>query len=165
MLNGLRYYAEFTNQTFANASGDMDIFTLNPNAAGELAIVTKCVIRPTGGTADTGDAEEEFRPVEWGYCAAVGSGGSAFTPLAVPRGGGASQIVARTLDTTPALTVTTVMPGMIGSREGYEFLPTPEEYLPVFGGVTNDVLVLTMSEAFVDDVDFSGYVTWIEVVG
>lgn len=160
ILPGIYYTIEFENVSVEAAQ---DFFALAPDAAGELVIVTDCEIFNVGGTADAGDAQEEFLRVAWQKAAAVGSGGSAETPVPNFNGMPASSIAARANDTTEAATPTLIRPQEFNIRGGLKYKPTPGEVLAIAGGVTNDVLVLSLLAAPADAILMSGSLTFCEM--
>lgn len=151
------YTVEFEDVTWANASGDIDVFSLI--AADDKPI--ELVAIELAQNTELGDAAEEqlrFRTIR-GHTT-VGSGGAAATPRPTSPNDSAAGFTARTNDTTIASAGTGVNLHSFSwnVRVGYAWGPVPQG-MGIWTAGT-EYLVVRLLAAVTDDIDASG-TAWV----
>lgn len=117
-------------------TAQQDLFYIKP-AADKVCFIEQVKLGNVGGTADAGDAQEEMLSIEFCYVPATvtaGSGGGAFTPLAIPINDSAAGFTARINDTTKATssgTITNRDSDSFNVRIPFLWQPAPEHRILV----------------------------------
>src|SRR5262245_32535057 len=156
------YTVPTENNTLANSGGDTDVWACVPASNKPIAFLG-FELDNVGGTADAGDAQEEFLrlAVIIGHTT-VGSGGAAVTPVPLNPADAAAGFTARVNDTTIASagSATTVMafgvniriPGPVfwGDKEHLDNCPQ------LSAATSNNRMVLRCLSTPADDIAVSG---------
>jgi hypothetical protein len=152
------YTVEFENVTIAAASGDSDIFSLDPATDKPTAI--KSIVIKT--TSELQEAQEEWLRLRVirGHTT-VGSGGAAATARPLSPNDTAYGGSARTNDTTIASAGTAVnlWSDAMQVRIGYELFRAPEDYFWTAGA---EFIVVRLIAAVTDDVIANGSIDIVE---
>ncbi len=152
------YTVEFENVTIAAASGDSDIFSIDPGTDLPVAL-TGMVIKTT---SELQEAQEEWLRLRVirGHTT-VGSGGAAATARPDSPADSAFGGTARTNDTTIASAGTAVnlWSDAFQVRVGFELFWTPEHYKWSSGA---SLIVVRLMAAVTDDVIANGTLELIE---
>lgn len=147
------YTVQFENVAIAAAQ---DLFEITPASNKPIAICG-LFLSNVGGTADAGDAQEEFLRLQIirGFTTS-GSGGSSATPVPVTPTDGAASFTAEVNNTTLANTGTTVHPHSDGwnIRMGYSLWWIPETW--IWCTATETRIVVRLVAAPADSVNCSG---------
>jgi len=153
------YTVEFENITLANASGDIDILSID--AATDKPTAIKTIVLKT--TSELAEAQEEWLRLRVirGHTT-VGSGGSSATARPLSANDSAYGGTVRTNDTTIASAGTAVnlWSDALQVRNGYELWLPPEDWFWTAGA---DLLVVRLMAAVTDDVVCNGSITIVEV--
>ena len=144
--------------TFDNVSvsAAQDFFEISP-ADDKPVLIHGITLSNVGGTADAGDAQEEFWRIEIrrGHTSS-GSGGTAPTPAALNPGDSAAGFSAEVNNTTIASagTTTVLLADGMNVRIPYVWIPTPE--LRPIATQGNTTIVVRLLSTPSDAVSMSG---------
>ncbi len=154
-----KYTLEFENITLAAASGDIDIFSLDPATDKPIA-VTGMVLKTTSELAEAQEEWPRIRAIR-GH-ATVGSGGTAATARPLSPNDTAAGTSCRTNDTAIASAGTPINlhSDAFQVRNGYEIWLAPEDWWWSSGA---DFLVVRLMAAVADDVIANGTLYFVEV--
>lgn len=153
------YYVPFENVA---VSATQDAFELTAAANKPIGIVG-VFIDNVGGTADAGDAQEEFwrASIVRGHTTS-GSGGSTVTPVPADPSDGAAGFTVEINNTTIASAGTAVTGPVfnVGSRSGADFPLLPTDY--AFRTINGLLLVVRFLSAPADSINLSGTLLVVE---
>lgn len=155
---GRAYSINFDNQTFANADGNVDIFSIVP-AADKGVFIEALYLSNVGGTADAGDAQEELLRITFKRMTATVTitGGTSFTPVPLAANDAAAGFTAKfyhaTVATTSGATSVLHSDGW-NNRIPYIWVPPPEHRIPV--AVSTSAFVVRLESTVADDMSCSG---------
>jgi hypothetical protein len=155
---GRAYSINFDNQTFANADGNVDIFSIVP-AGDKICVIEALYLSNVGGTADAGDAQEELLRLTFKRMTATVTitGGTSFTAVPLSTNDAAAGFTAKfyhaTVATTTGATSVLHADGW-NIRIPYVWLPPPE-HRPIVA-VSTSVFVVRLESTVADDVACSG---------
>ncbi len=145
------YTVSFDQQTVAAASGDYDLFELDPAAEKPVEIVAIRI----DNKSEVGDAAEEM--VAWSIVRGntTTGNGTSTTPRPLDSADGAASFAAEVVGSTPASagTAVTLLAGTFNIRAGLMEL-FPEVMRPVTRGT--ELLCVRMLTALADDATLSG---------
>lgn len=148
------YSVSFTKTTIAAASGDYDLFEIDPAAEKPVEIIGLYL----GQKTELGDAAEE--QVRWSIVRLNGTltsgSGTAATPRPLDPNDGAASFGAETIGATPATgtgTTETLHEDTYNIRAGLPFI-FPPDMRPKANG--NQLIVVRLLEALADDADMTG---------
>jgi hypothetical protein len=158
-FTGREYTVEFENVTLAAASGDIDLFSIDP--ATDKPVAIKSVVIKT--TSELQEAQEEWLRLRIirGHTT-VGSGGAAATARPLAPGDSAFGGSCRTNDTTIASAGTAVnlWSDALQVRVGYELFRAPEDYFWTAGA---EFIVVRLMAAVTDDVIANATIDIVEI--
>jgi len=148
------YSASFTSQTVANASGDYELFEIDPATDKPIEVYALELVV----TSELAEAQEEWIAIQVirGH-ATDGTGGASATPRPLRETDQAAGFTVDTLRTAIASTGTPVTLHASGFnvRAGYSWGPVPYEYGWGIAAAAG-LLVIRMSTTVADDVTMSG---------
>jgi hypothetical protein len=155
---GRAYSINFDNQTFANADGNVDIFSIVP-AGDKICIIEALYLSNVGGTADAGDAQEELLRLTFKRMTATVTitGGSSFTPVRLGNNDAAAGFTSKFYHATVATTSGTtdvVHADGWNVRVPYVWLPPPEHR--IITAVSTSAFIVRLESTVADDIAVSG---------
>lgn len=151
------YTSSFFEQTIAAASGDYDLFEIDPAADKPVEIVAIFI----ANKSEIGDAQEEM--VSYSVTRMTGGtftsgNGTASTPVKTasqdPAASGAFETVGATVATTTG-TTEHVHQDTFNIRTGLQLI-FPPDMRPECVGAANEAMLIRMRTALADDATFSG---------
>lgn len=151
------YAVSFFEQTIAAASGDYDLFEIDPAADKPVEVIAIFV----GNKSEVGDAQEEM--VSWSITRFTGgtfTSGNGTSTTAVPMelldqaASGAYETVGATVATSTG-TTTQVHQDTFNIRTGLQIIFPPDMRIKC-AGVANEAMVIRMRTALADDATVSG---------
>lgn len=153
------YTVSFFEQTIAAASGDYDLFEIDPAADKPIEIVAIFI----GNKSEIGDAQEEM--VSWSVTKFSGGvftsgSGTVTTAVALDPSDGAASFAAETVGATVATTTGTtyqVHQDTFNIRTGLQII-FPPDMRPKCDGAANSAIVVRLRTALTDDAVISGTV-------
>ena len=151
------YSVSFFEQTIANASGDYDLWEIDPAADKPVEIIAIFI----GNKSEVGDAQEEM--VSWSITRFAGGtftsgNGSAVTEEPLDPSDGAASFVAEVIGATVATTSGTTFQlhqDTFNIRTGLQII-FPPEMRPKCDGAANSAIVIRIRTALADDATVSG---------
>jgi hypothetical protein len=155
-MRGL-YTVSFFEQTIAAASGDYDLFELDPAADKPIEVVAIFI----GNKSEVGDAQEEM--VSWSVTRMTGGtftsgNGTSATPVKTDSNDGSSSFAAETVGATVATTSGTtehVHQDTFNIRTGLQII-FPPDMRPKCSGAANEAMLIRLRTALADDATLSG---------
>lgn len=151
------YSVSFFEQTIAAASGDYDLFEIQPAAGKTIEVVALWI----ANKSEIGDAQEEM--VSYSLTRMTGGtftsgNGSAATPVKTASGDGAASPTCETIGATVATSTGTtehVHQDTFNIRTGLQ-LYLPPDIRPLIRGQANEALLVRLRTALADDATVSG---------
>ena len=151
------YMVPFFEQTIAAASGDYDLFEIDPAADKPVDIVAI----ELGNKSEIGDAQEEMVSYAVWYAAGgtfTSGSGTATTPVKTVPNDVAASFAAETVGATVATTTGTLTYGHTSTfniRTGLTYV-FPPELRTQCDGAANSAVGVRLRTALADDATFSG---------
>lgn len=151
------YSVSFFEQTIANASGDYDLWEIDPAADKPVEIVAIFI----GNKSEIGDAQEEmvsFSVTRFTGGTFTSGNGTSTTPVKTDSTDGAASFAAETVGATVATSTGTtehVHQDTFNIRTGLQLI-FPPEMRPKCVGNANEAMVVRLRTALADDATVSG---------
>lgn len=151
------YTVSFANSTIASASGDYDLFEIDPAADKPVELVALYI----GNKSEIGDAQEEMVDLQILYMSGgtfTSGNGTATTPRPTDPSDGAASFGAETVGATVATTSGTSVTrhaDTFNIRTGLQLI-WPPDMRPKCDGAAQSALVVRIGTALADDATVSG---------
>lgn len=154
---GRCYTVNFDAQTFANADGNFDIFSIVP-AADKICVIEALYLSNVGGTADAGDAQEELLRLTFKRMTGTVTitGGTSFTAVRLGNNDTAASFTSKFYHATVATTTGTtdvVHTDGWNVRIPYVWLPPPEHR--IITAVSTSAFIVRCESTVADDISCS----------
>lgn len=157
-MTGARVYTvSFFEQSIAAASGDYDLFEIDPAADKPVELMAIFI----GNKSEIGDAQEEmvsYSVTRFSTGTYTSGNGAGTTPAPLDindvAASGAYETVGATVGTTSG-TTTQLHQDTFNIRTGLQLI-FPPDMRPRCGGVANEAIVVRMRTALADDATVSG---------
>ena len=151
------YTVSFDQQTIANASGDYDLFEIDPATEKPVEIMAIFL----GNKSEVADAQDEM--VAWSIIRMSGgtftsSNGTSTTPRLTDPSDAAASFTAETVGATVATTTgtsVTLHSDTFNIRAGLQFI-FPPDMRPKCDGTAQSALLVRLTTALADDATVSG---------
>lgn len=151
------YTVSFLEQTIAAASGDYDLFEIDPAADKPVELVALYI----GNKSEVGDTQEEMVSYSITYMSGgtfTSSNGTSTTPAKTDPSDAAASFTAETVGATVATTTGTTVhlhQDTFNIRTGLQLI-WPPEARPKCDGAANSVILVRLRTALADDATLSG---------
>jgi hypothetical protein len=158
------YYVPFHEQTIAAASGDYDLFEVDPAADKPIEIMAVFL----GNKSEVGDAQEEmvsYQIIRYSGGTFTSGNGTAATEVPADPNDVAASFAAKTVGATVATSTGTaeiLWADTFNIRTGLQLI-LPPDMRPKCRGDANSAIVVRLMTALNDDATMSGTLTVAEI--